>query len=142
MSISLYNTFGNEVKYKYTLNTLTAYLEKSTINFPLPEASSTLLGELAPTDQVDPVKLEVVQTRLESIGFKKANARAMASILIQVAETNNVDPMVYFEINEQSLKLAIDTYTTINLLRPSGNRIGLADTKNNRKSRYAKLIQP
>lgn len=142
MSTSLYNTFGNEVRYTYTVNTLVAYLENATIKFPLPEASSTLLSELAPTDKIDPVKLEVVQSRLEYIGFKKSNARAMASILIQVAETNGTDPMVYFEVNEQSLKLAVDTYETINLLRPPGNRIGLADTKSNQKSRFAKLIQP
>ena len=142
MSTPLYNTFGNEIKYKFTLNTLTTYLDQATIKFPLPEASSVLLSDLAPIDSVDPVKLEVVQSRLESIGFKKANARAMASVLIQVAETNGTDPMVYFEVNEQSLKLAIDTYQTINLLRPPGNRIGLASTKSNQKSRYAKLIQP
>lgn len=142
MSTSLYNTFGNEIRYKYTVNTLVAYIENATIKFPLPEASSVLLSELNVAEKVDPVKLDAIQSRLEYIGFKKANARAMASILIQVAESNNTDPMAYFEINEQSLKLAIDTYETINLLRPPGNRIGLANAKDNKASRYASLIQP
>ena len=142
MSSNLYNTFGNEIKYKYTLNTLVAYLDQATIKFPLPEASSTLLSELAPENKVDPVKLEAVQSRLENLGFKKANARAMASVLIQVAETNNTSPMSYFELNEESLKLAVDTYKTINLLRPPGNRIGLSDPKNNKRSRYANQIKP
>jgi hypothetical protein len=142
MSASLYNTFGNEIKYKYTLNTLVAYLENATIKFPLPEASSTILSDLAPVENVDPVKLELLESRLIYIGFKKPNARAMASILIQVAETNNTDPLDYFEINEKSLKLAVDTYATINLLRPPGNKIGLAETKANSKSRYAPLIKP
>lgn len=142
MSSNLYNTFGNEVKYKYTLNTLVAYLDQATIKFPLPEASSTLLSELAPESKVDPVKLEAVQSRLENLGFKKANARAMASVLIQVAESNNTSPMAYFDLNEESLKLAVDTYKTINLLRPPGNRIGLSDAKINQRSRYASQIKP
>lgn len=142
MSSNLYNTFGNEVKYKYTLNTLVAYLDQATIKFPLPEASSTLLSELAPESKVDPVKLEAVQSRLENLGFKKANARAMASVLIQVAESNNTSPMAYFDLNEESLKLAVDTYKTINLLRPPGNRIGLSDAKVNQRSRYASQIKP
>jgi hypothetical protein len=142
MSSNLYNTFGNEIKYKYTLNTLVAYLDKATIKFPLPEASSTLLSELAPESQVDPVKLEAIQSRLQNLGFGKANARAMASVLIQVAESNNTSPMAYFELNEESLKLAVDTYKTINLLRPPGNRIGLSDPKNNKRSRYTKQIKP
>jgi len=40
MSASLYTTFGNEVKYEFRQGVLTAYLENSTINFPLPEATS------------------------------------------------------------------------------------------------------
>jgi hypothetical protein len=143
MSTSLYNTFGNEIQYKFTLNTLTAYLDQATIKFPLPEASSIILSDLTREDKnVDPVVQDAVTSRLEGVGFKPANAKAMASILIQVAYDNNVSPMEYFEVNETSLKLAVDTYKTINLLRPSGNRIGLVTVKNNQKSRYAKQIQP
>ena len=44
MSTSLYTTFGNEVKYEIRNDTLVAFLENATIKFPLPEASSEILG--------------------------------------------------------------------------------------------------
>lgn len=141
-SVNLYDTFGNEVKYNISQNTLTTYIENSTINFPLPEASSVILSELAPVEHVNSQELELVQTRLESIGFSKPNARAMASILIQVASVEGVSPLDYFENNEASLKLAIDTYATINLMRPAGNRIGLRTPIVNSKTRFNSLIKP
>lgn len=141
-SSNLYNTFGNELKYRITQGTLEAYLENATIKFPLPEASSSILGELASIDSVNPQELDAVRGELERIGFAQANARAMAAVLIQVAQSQGVSPMTYFDINAASLKLAIDTYDTINLLRPPGNRIGLTAAKDNQKSRVANLIQP
>lgn len=141
-STTLYNTFGNELKYRINQGTLEAYLENATIKFPLPEASSTILGELAPLDSVNPQELDLVKGRLQSIGFAEANARAMAAVLIQVAQSQGVSPLTYFDLNANSLKLAIDTYETINLLRPPGNRIGLTASKDNQKSRVAKLVRP
>lgn len=141
-SASLYNTFGNELKYRITQDTLEAYLENATIKFPLPEASSTILSELAPIDSVNPQELDLVQGRLQQIGFAEANARAMAAVLIQVAHSQGVSPLTYFDLNSASLKLAMDTYDTINLLRPPGNRIGLTSAKDNQKSRVASLVRP
>jgi hypothetical protein len=141
-SSNLYNTFGNELKYRISQGTLEAYLENATIKFPLPEASSTILSELAPIDSVNPQELDAVRGELERIGFSQANARAMAAVLIQVAKSQGVSPLTYFDLNAASLKLAIDTYETINLLRPPGNRIGLTSAKDNQKSRASSLIQP
>jgi hypothetical protein len=141
-STSLYNTFGNELKYRITAQTLEAYLENATIKFPLPEASSTILGELAPVENVNPMELEAVQVKLESIGFSTPSARAMSAVLIQVAKSQGVSPLLYFSSNEAALKLAVDSYETINLLRPAGNRINVTLPKKNRQSRYNKLIRP
>ena len=141
-SSSLYTTFGNEVKYRITANVLETYLENATIKFALPEASTQILGTLAPIESVNPQELDAVQTRLESIGFGTANARAMASVLIQVAKSQNVSPMEYFSSNEAALKLAVDSYQTINMLRPPGNRIGVTAPIKNSRSRYSTLIRP
>lgn len=142
MSTSLYTTFGNETKYRITQDTLEAYLENATIKFPLPEASSEILSDLSDVSAIDPVMLDAVKTRLESIGFRPANAVAMASILIQVSDSQGVNPMDYFELNADTLKFTVDTYKTINLLRPVGNRIGLTIQKQNKKSKYSNLIKP
>jgi len=142
MTESLYLTFGNERKYRITQDTLVAYLENATIKFPLPEASSELLSELADTTSINPQELDTVKSRLISIGFGEPSAVTMASVLIQVAKTQGVSPMEYFSLNEASLKLAIDTYTTINALRPSGNRIGLTTPIENKRSRQRTLIKP
>lgn len=142
MSTSLYTTFGNEIKYRITNDTLETFLENSTIKFVLPEAASEILSELAPVESVDPSTLDTVKTRLESIGFSTPNARAMAAVLIQVAQAQNVSPMVYFDTNEASLKLAVDSYKTINMLRPAGNRINVVSPLKNNRSRYGGLIKP
>ena len=140
-SSTLYDTFGNEVKYKVSYDTLVAYIENSTINFPIPEASVDILGTLAENVTIDPVKLDTITTRLEKVGFKPAKAKTMAGVLIQVAQTQGVDPADYFEPGEAALKLAVDTYDTINMLRPAGNRVGLAKPTSNSKSRFGDYIK-
>lgn len=142
MSTSLYNTFGNEIKYQLNLDTLVQYLENATINFPLPEASSELLGELLQDVPINPVELDTVMSRLVDLGFAEPSAKAMASTLILVAKQDGVSPMEYFSANSASLKLVADTYEMINHIRPKGNRVGLATRKSNKRSRYAKLIKP
>ena len=141
-STSLYDTFGNEIKTQITQDTLTFYLDNATVKFALPEASASLLAEFVPTENINPVELSAIESRLESIGFQKANARAMASILIKVSQTQGVSPFEYFNNNEATLKLAVDTYSAINALRPAGNKIGIAAPIINRKSRTSKMIQP
>jgi hypothetical protein len=143
-SVNLYDTFGNEVKYQVTQNTLVAYLENATVKFPLPEASADILSKLF-EDKDDPVDsnlLEQIEQRLVKSGFKNANAKAMANILIRVAAQQLVNPMDYFSVNNNSLKLTVDTYQTINALRPVGNRINLVRPLNNSATRFKDLIKP
>jgi len=141
-STSLYTTFGNEIRYDIQQNTLISYIDQATIKFPLPEASSTLLSELVDFEAINPTELDIIKTKLQDLGFRKANAGAMAGVLISVAKTHGVSPLEYFDVNESSLKLTQDAYATINLLRPAGNRIGLSPRKDNRKSRYGAMIRP
>jgi hypothetical protein len=143
-STNLYDTFGNEVKYQVTQNTLVAYLENATVKFPIPEASTAILADLF-KDKDDPINsdlLEQVQQRLIKSGFKEANARAMANVLIRVAAQQRVNPMDYFSVNDNSLKLTVDTYNTINALRPVGNRINLVRPLNNASTLFKDLIKP
>ena len=144
MSASLYTTFGNEVKYEFRQGVLTAYLENSTINFPLPEATSEVLANLAAPKgtAIDPQVLSLIQTKLEAIGFKKGNAKAMARVLIKVAEVQNLHPTTYFEMNENSLKLTVDAYAAINTYRPAGNKIDLKTPTLNSRSKISSLIKP
>ena len=143
-SVSLYDTFGNEAKYQYNEDTLVAYLENATIKFPLPEASADILSNLFKdsTDPIDSNLLEQVQQRLIKTGFKEANAKAMADVLIRVAREQRVNVMDYFEVNSNTLKLTVDTYQTINTLRPVGNRINLVKPLNNAKTLFRDLIKP
>jgi hypothetical protein len=143
-SVSLYDTFGNETKYQYNEDTLVAYLENATIKFPLPEASTDILSTLFKdsSDPIDSNLLEQVQQRLVKTGFKDANARAMADVLIRVAREQRVNVMDYFEVNSNTLKLTVDTYQTINTLRPVGNRINLVKPLNNAKTLFRDLIKP
>ena len=61
----MFETFGNEKKYEITAGTVRAYLENSTIKFPLPEASAEILGDLvSPTGSVNLQLLEQVVARL------------------------------------------------------------------------------
>jgi hypothetical protein len=143
-STSLYDTFGNEVKYQISQNTLIAYLENATVKFPIPEASTDILSKLFQDkdDPINPVLLEQIQQRLIKSGFKEANAKAMADILIRVAAVERVNVMDYFEVNNNSLKLTVDTYEAINAMRPVGNRINLVRPLNNSATKFRQLIQP
>jgi hypothetical protein len=143
-STSLYDTFGNEVKYQISQNTLIAYLENATVKFPIPEASTDILSKLFQDKDtsINPTLLEQVQQRLIKSGFKEANAKAMADILIRVAAVERVNVMDYFEVNNNSLKLTVDTYEAINAMRPVGNRINLVRPLNNSSTKFRQLIQP
>lgn len=143
-STSLYDTFGNEVKYQQFQGTLVAYLENATVKFPLPEASTDILSKLFTNkdDPINPTLLEQVQQRLIKSGFKEANARAMADVLIRVATVERVNVMDYFEVNDNSLKLTVNTYEAINAMRPVGNRINLVRPLNNSVTKFRQLIQP
>jgi hypothetical protein len=94
------------------------------------------------SDPIDSNLLEQVQQRLVKTGFKDANARAMADVLIRVAREQRVNVMDYFEVNSNTLKLTVDTYQTINTLRPVGNRINLVKPLNNAKTLFRDLIKP
>ena len=144
MSTSMYNTFGNEVSYKIVQDTLVAYIDNASIKFPLPEASSEILSEIAaPKDTpIDPSTLSVIEAKLQSIGFKKSNARAMSRELIKVAEVQGLHPTTYFEMNQNSLKLTVDAYAAINAYRPAGNKIDLKTPTLNSRSKLSDLIQP
>jgi len=144
MSASLYNTFGNEVQYKIAQDTLVAYIDNASIKFPLPEASSEILAEIAaPKDTpIDPSTLSVIETKLEAIGFKKSNARAMSRVLIKGAEVQGLHPTTYFEMNQNSLKLTVDAYAAINAYRPAGNKIDLKQPTLNSRSKLSNLIKP
>jgi hypothetical protein len=143
-SVSLYNTFGNEVKYQVVKDTLVAYLETATVKFPLPEASSEILSTLLSdsVEVINPDMLDQIQQRLVRAGFGESNARALSQVLLQVSTAQGVSPLTYFSVNDASLKLTIDTYETINALRPSGNRINLAMPKKNSSSVYRDFIKP
>ena len=143
VSASLYDTFGNEIKYSVTQDKLYNFLKNSTINFPLPEASTEILQNfLDPADTIDPTLLDQVYTQLVRIGFGEANARAMGSVLIKVAKQQGISPLEYFDMNEDTLKLAVDSYAAMNAIRPAGNRVGLNTPINNQKSRQAPFIKP
>jgi len=142
MSASLYTTFGNEVKYEFRQGVLTAYLENSTINFPLPEATSEVLANLAAPKgtAIDPQVLSLIQTKLEAIGFKKGNAKAMASVLIQVGKVQGVHPTTYFDMNNDTLNLTLDEYKAVNAVRPAGNKVDLKSPLLNANSPSSQLI--
>jgi len=81
-------------------------------------------------------------SKLQSIGFKKQNANAMARVLIKVAEVQGLHPTSYFEMNQNSLKLTVDAYAAINAYRPAGNKIDLKTPTLNSRSKLKALIQP
>lgn len=140
----MYNTFGSDVSYKIVQDTLVAYIDNASVKFPLPEASSQILADIAaPKDTpIDPSTLSVIQTKLKSIGFKNQNAKAMARVLIKVAEVQGLHPTSYFEMNQNSLKLTVDAYAAINAYRPAGNKIDLKTPTLNSRSKLKDLIQP
>ena len=121
MSTSLYDTFGNSTSYSIVQNTLVAYLENSTIKFPLPEASSEMLANLTRQENksYDPATLDMIKAKLEKSGFKKPAAVAMADVLMAVSSASNIDPLEYFDVNENSLNLTVDAYNAMNSLTTS-----------------------
>ena len=144
MSTSLYTTFGNETSYKILGDTLVAYIEGSTIKFPLPDAGSEILATLYDERFVirDQVKFEQVKIKLEKAGYKKANANAFAPILMQVAEAQGIDPLDFFSAKGYAIDFTIDAYNAINELRPKGSRVGIAVETTNKQSPAKNLIQP
>ena len=143
-SKSLYETFGNEVKYTISEGTMQAYLENSTIDFPLPEPISDLLaGFVSFNKEIDGQLLDQVEVKLIAKGFKKAKAKTMAMVLLQVAESEGISPLTYFDDPVVALKLTQDSYDAINAIRPDGNRISLTTAINNSKNKKLNgLIQP
>ena len=143
MSTSLYETFGREINYKFTAGKLEAYLENASVKFPLPEASSKILADLAKVKDVaiDPQKLDVIKTKLVAIGFGQSNANAMAKVLIQIAKVQNLDPTAYFDMNADTLKLSVDAFEAMNAIRPAGNKVDIKESLENSRSKVAKLIK-
>lgn len=142
MSSSLYNTFGNELRYDVLQSTLAVFLENATIKFPLPQASSEILGDIdGNLETVNPEVLSQVKTRLVRIGYGEANANALSIVLLKVAENLNTSPLEFFSINENTLKITKDAYDAINAKRPVGNRINLVIPKVNSKSPASKFIK-
>ena len=144
MSTSLYNTFGNEIDYKIVQNTLVAYLKDATIKFPLPEASTDILGQLTSKDKksFDLTKYSMINNKLVKLGFGKPNADALSQVLIEVADAQGVDPLSFFEVGTNALNLTLDAYSAINQLRPAGSRVSIMAPLSNSRSRVAALIKP
>lgn len=143
-SASMFETFGNAVSYKMKGDTLVAYIENSTIKFPLPEAGSQILSVLNQRDYriKDKARLDMVHARLIKAGYKTASANTFAPIIMQVAEAQNIDPLEYFDIGKNTIDFTIDAYNAINKLRPAGNRIGIASDTKNSTTPARKLIKP
>jgi len=143
MSTSLYETFGSEINYKFTAGKLEAYLENASVKFPLPEASSEILADLAKVKEIaiDPQKLDVIKTKLVAIGFSLSNANAMAKVLIQIAKVQNIDPTAYFDMNADTLKLSVDAFEAMNAVRPAGNKVDIKNSIDNSRSKAATLIK-
>ena len=143
MSTSLYETFGSEINYKFTAGKLESYLENASVKFPLPEASSEILADLAKVKElaIDPQKLDVIKTKLVAIGFGKSNANAMAKVLIQIAKVQEIDPTAYFDMNADTLKLSVDAFEAMNAVRPAGNKVDIKNSIDNSRSKAASLIK-
>lgn len=143
MSASLYDTFGNEISYDLRRGILTAYIEDATIDFPLPQASAELLERFSdPINTMNQQHLDMIKNKLEKIGFKKANAKALAPVLITVAKELNTDVLEFFEDSNSALELTTDAYKAINVQRPAGSRINVSAPTVNSKSKVASLIKP
>lgn len=143
-SKSLYETFGNEIKYTISEGTLKSYLENSTIDFPLPEAASDILAGFVSFDKsIDGQLYDQVMQKLIIAGFKKAKAKTMASVLLEVATSEGINPLSYFDDPDTALRLTQDSYDAMNTLRPAGNRVSLTTSINNSKNKKLKdIIQP
>lgn len=143
-SKSLYQTFGNEVKYTISEGTIKAYLENSTIDFPLPEAASDILaGYVSFGKSIDGQLYDQVFQKLVLAGFKEPKAKTMATVLLEVATSQGINPLSYFDDPDVAVKLTQDSYDAMNKLRPAGNRVSLTTTITNSKNRKLKdIIQP
>jgi len=141
---SLYETFGNEVDYEIRKSKIVKFLEDSTINFPIPEASVEILANMLgqENDGINTDTYNIVYNRLTDIGFNKTTAKTLAVALIKISKQQGVHPISYFELNEESIKLAENTYRAINKIRPKGNLIGITVSQSNKKSKIAKSIRP
>jgi hypothetical protein len=138
-STSLFDTFGNEVKRTRNKDVLVQYLENSTVNFVLPEASTEILSKLYDTElvkpAVDPYLLQQVIRRLVIAGYAEASARTMADVLMQTARKQGVNPLTYFDMSDNTVKLTSDTYEVINALMPKGHRINVLAPKSNSRNK-------
>jgi hypothetical protein len=143
-SKSLYQTFGNEIGYTISEGTIKSYLKNSTIDFPLPEPISDLLaGYVSFSKSLDGQLFDQVQQKLIVSGYKKPKAKTMATVLMQVAEQEGINPLAYFDDPDVAVKLTQDSYDAINAIRPQGNRISVTTAiKNNKNKRLNSLIQP
>tara|TARA_B100000927_G_C16306292_1_gene405564 strand:- start:328 stop:762 length:435 start_codon:yes stop_codon:yes gene_type:complete len=142
---SLYETFGNEPSYEVRRDKVVQFLENSTINFPLPEASVDILTGMLDKDSaqgMDATRIDMVKGRLQQVGFNKVTANTLAVALIKIADIQGVHPISYFELNEDSIKLAENTYKALNKIRPKGNLVGLSVEKQNKFSKISDLIRP
>ena len=142
---SLYETFGNEPNYEVRRNKVVQFLENSTINFPLPEASVDILTGMldeSTAQGMDATRIDMVKGRLQQVGFNKVTANTLAVALIKIADIQGVHPISYFELNEDSIKLAENTYKALNKIRPKGNLVGLSVEKQNKYSKISDLIRP
>ena len=142
---SLYETFGNEPSYEVRRDEVVQFLENSTINFPLPEASVDILTGMLDKDSaqgMDATRIDMVKGRLQQVGFNKVTANTLAVALIKIADIQGVHPISYFELNEDSIKLAENTYKALNKIRPKGNLVGLSVEKQNKFSKISDLIRP
>ena len=143
-SQSLYETFGNERSITVLNEMLTIFLKNSTVNFPLPQASSEILSSFNDENLIEHINgplLEQVKMRLLSSGFSQANANALGIVLLQVAEQQNVHPFEFFELSTNTLKITKDAYDAINALRPAGNRVNLVAPLKNSNSRIKDIIK-
>ena len=143
-SQSLYETFGNERSITVLNEMLTIFLKNSTVNFPLPQASSQILSSFNDENLIEHINgplLEQVKMRLLSSGFSQANANALGIVLLQVAEQQNVHPFEFFELSTNTLKITKDAYDAINALRPAGNRVNLVAPLKNSNSRIKDIIK-
>ena len=100
-----------------------------------------MLGQ-SPNTGMGADEIDIVYNKLTSIGFNEKTAKTLAVALITVADQQGVHPISYFELNEESIKLAEQTYKAINSIRPKGNNIGLTVDKFNRNSKIASVIRP
>ena len=142
---SLYETFGNEPDFEVRRGKLVQFLKNNTIYFPLPEASVEILTNMVSrlsNRGMDATKIDMVKNRLEDIGFNGPTANTLALALIKIADDQGVHPIPYFELNEESIKLAENTYKALNTIRPKGNLIGLTVSKKNKDSKISNIIRP